>query len=345
MTDRPALPPLPDRPLSVCVVGPGAIGGILAARLAAAARSGPDAGLAEVSVIARGAHLQAIREHGLRLTAPDQDITLPLTATDDPDALPPQDIVITALKGHQVAPMAAALGRLLAPHGRIVPVVNGVPWWYPIADGQGGMRGAEEVDPGGVLWREVGPERAIGAIAVTGATVPAPGHVHVDIEGYFDLGRLPGQDRADVERLAALLGAAGIETRRTEPFQDALFSKLYANCGFNSVCALSRAPMDRMLADPVLHELTAEIMDEVGRIAAAEGATLMEPPAERMERARRGSNFKPSTLQDLERGRPMEIEPIFGATLAIARSHGIACPALERVTAMLRSIDREMARD
>ena len=333
-----ALPPLPEGPLSVCVVGAGAIGGTIAAHLAAA---GPEAGLGRVSVVARGAHLQAIREQGLRLQTPEELQSYEVTATDIPDSLPPQDLVITALKGHQVPPMAGALSRLLAPHGRILPVVNGVPWWYPIADGKGGLKGAEEVDPGGELWRRVGADRAIGCIAVMGASVPEPGLIDLGLPGYLDIGRLPGQDRADVDRVAALLTAAGLKIRQTQPFQNALFSKLYANCGFNSVCALSRAPMNRMLADPVLADLTAGIMAEVGEIAAAEKAELLEDPAARIARARDGAAFKPSTLQDLEKGRPMEIEPIFGATLAVAQSHGIAAPKLAMVTAMLRSIDRE----
>ncbi|PJE30877.1 ketopantoate reductase [Pseudooceanicola antarcticus] len=333
------LPPLPEGPLSVCVVGAGAIGGTIAAHLAGA---GPEAGLGEVSVVARGAHLQAIQAQGLRLQTPEGLQSYRVTATDDPGSLPPQDLVITALKGHQVPPMAEALSRLLAPHGRILPVVNGVPWWYPISDGQGGVKGAEEVDPGGVLWDKVGAARAIGCIAVMGASVPEPGLIDLGLPGYLDIGRLPGEDRADVARVAALLSAAGLKIRQTEPFQNALFSKLYANCGFNSVCALARAPMNRMLADPVLAELTAGIMAEVGEIAAAEHARLLEDPAQRIERARGGAAFKPSTLQDLEKGRPMEIEPIFGATLSVARSHAIEAPKLSLVTAMLRSIDREM---
>lgn len=333
-----ALPPLPDRPLSVCVVGAGAIGGTIAAKLARAAQT---AGLAQVSVVARGAHLAAIQAQGLRLTTPEGSQVVPVTATDDPDSLPPQDIVITALKGHQVPPMAEKLGRLLAPQGRLVAVVNGVPWWYPIRDGAGGLKGAEEVDPGGVLWREIGPARAIGAIAVIGATLPEPGHVEVNIDGHFDLGRLPGEDRADVDRLAAIFEAAGLATKQTQPFQNALFSKLYANCGFNSVCALSRAPMNRMLTDPVLFALTRDIMLEVAAVARAEGAELLEDPDARLARARDGAAFKPSTLQDLERGRAMEIEPIFGATLAVGRSHDIPMPKLELATALLRSIQRE----
>ncbi|WP_010138451.1 ketopantoate reductase family protein [Oceanicola sp. S124] len=335
----PLLPPLPEGPLSVCVVGAGAIGGTIAAHLAAA---GPEAGIASVSVIARGAHLAAIRENGLRFRSAAAEWCHPVVATDDPTGLPPQDLVITALKGHQVPPMAEALAGLLAPHGRILPVVNGVPWWYPIADGKGGMKGAEEVDPGGVLWKAIGPERAIGCIAVMGASVPEPGLIDLGVPGYLDIGRLPGQDRADVDRIAALLSASGLQIRQTQPLQNALFSKLYANCGFNSVCALSRAPMNRMLQVPELAELTREIMQEVAEIAHAEKAELLEDPASRIARARDGAAFKPSTLQDLEKGRPMEIEPIFGATLSVARSHGIATPKLELVTALLRTMDREI---
>lgn len=341
MTPSPVspLPPLPDRPLSVCIVGAGAIGGMIAAHLATA---GPEAGIGPVSVIARGAHLAAIRDHGLRLTTPSAEVTARVTALEDPDDLPPQDLVICALKGHQVSAMAEKLSRLLAPHGRLMAVVNGIPWWYPIADGQGGLRGAEEVDPGGRLWQLIGPERAIGCVAKIGASVPEPGQVSVTIPGFYEIGRLPGQDRADVDRVAALFTAAGIVTKMPEPFQNAIWGKLLGNAALNSVCALARTEICNMAQHPVLSKFSLAIMEEVHATAHAEQADTGLTPAERMAEAAAAKPFRPSTLQDLEKGRPMEIEPIFGATIAVAKSHGIPCPNLELATALLRSIDRAL---
>jgi len=335
MTD--ALPPLPSRNLDICIVGAGAIGGTIAARLAMAEKGN---GLGRVSVVARGAHLKAIRDYGLRIVTPDHPdpVAVPVRAVEDPSELPPQDVVVTALKGHQIPPMASKLAALLAPHGRIVPVVNGVPWWYPVPDGAGGFAGAAEVDPGGELWRRIGPERAIGAIAYLGASVPEPGLIAVEIEGYLDLGRLPGQDREDVARVASILRGAGWTIRETEPFGNSLWTKLFSNCALNSVAAISRVGAEVVVADPVLRQLAGEIMEEVRAIAAAEGAEIRMETEKRLDLAAR-TPFKPSTLQDLEKGRPMEIEPIFGATVAVGKARGVPCPKLELVTAILRAVE------
>ena len=335
------LPPLPQRPLNICVFGAGAIGGVIAHHLAQIPK-GQEVG--EISLIARGPHLNAIQTQGLRLRNPQGQITTTkLTATDTPADLPPQDIVITALKGHQIPPLADDLANLLAPHGRIAPVVNGLPWWYPIPDGKGGTKGADEVDPGGVLWRKIGPERAIGAIAYLGASVPEPGLISYDIPGYLDLGRPEGQDRSDVTRLADILRASGWMIRETQPFAVSLFSKLFANCAMNSVTAICRAPMAQIVPVPALRNMAANIMEEVRAIAAAENATIKMDTDKRIELSARDPHFKTSTLQDLEKGRPMEIEPIFAATLSLGKSKNIPCPTLELATEILRSIERSRA--
>ena len=330
------LPPLPDRPLDVCVYGAGAIGGVIAALLTNARNRGD---LGAVTVVARGAQLAAMQDAGLRLRRPDGTVeTIPVTATGDPGSLTPQDVVITALKGHQIAPLSGTLARLLAPHGRILPVVNGVPWWYPVPDGSGGVKGVEEVDPGGVLWRDIGPERAIGAIAYLGASNPEPGLISYDIEGYLDLGRLPGQDRADVARIARLLRAAGWTIRETDPFADALWTKMMSNCALNSVAAITRTASAENLRTPALRAFTAAIMEEVRAIAAAEGATIAMPTEKRLDLAMRNP-FKASTLQDLEKGRPMEIDPIFAAAAAVGRARGVPCPMLELATGILKAVE------
>lgn len=331
------LPLLPDRPLNICVYGTGAIGGVVGAFLSKAAGTGD---IGTVTLIARGAQLEALQQ-GLRLRLTDGTIeTIPVNATDDPTSLPPQDVVITALKGHQIPPLAETLAALLAPHGRILPVVNGVPWWYPIPDGQGGTKGPDEVDPDGILWRIIGPERAIGAIAYLGASVPEPGLISYDIQGYLDLGRLPGQDHTDVARIAALLESAGWLIRQTDPFSDALWTKLLSNCAMNAVSAITRTPSGTNLKSKPIYDFTAAIMEEVRAIAAAEGATIKMTTEKRLELAQRNSGFKTSTLQDLEKGRPMEIEPIFAATAAVGHARGVPCPMLDLATEILRHVDQ-----
>ncbi|WP_136637491.1 ketopantoate reductase family protein [Pseudooceanicola onchidii] len=331
------LPPLPDRPLDICIYGAGAIGGVIGALLSRAQGSGD---IGRVTLIARGDHCAALQT-GLRLRSPDGTIdTIAATVTDDPASLPPQDVVITALKGHQIPPLADTLAALLAPHGRILPVVNGVPWWYPLPDGQGGTKGADEVDPGGALWTKIGPDRAIGAIAYLGASVPEPGLISYDIEGYLDLGRLPGQDRTDVARIAALLESAGWLIRQTEPFQNALWTKMMSNCSLNAVSAITRSPNGTNLQAKPLYDFTGAIMEEVRAIAAAEGAEIAMTTEKRLSLAMRNGGFKTSTLQDLEKGRPMEIEPIFAAAASVSHARGVPCPMLDLAVEILRHVER-----
>jgi len=333
-----SLPPLPDRPLSVTIYGAGAIGGVIGALLAKATGTGD---IGEVTLIARGPHLDAMKADGLRLRRPDGEVeVIPVNATDDPGSLPPQDVVITALKGHQIPPLADKLAALMAPHARILPVVNGVPWWYPIPDGKGGTKGAEEVDPGGVLWSAIGPDRAIGSIAYLGASSPEPGLISYDIEGYLDLGRLPGQDRADVERIAAMLESAGWMIRQTQPFQNALWTKMMSNCSLNAVSAITRTSNGVNLTSQPIYDFTGAIMEEVRAIAAAEDAEIAMTTEKRLSLAMRNSGFKTSTLQDLEKGRPMEIEPIFAAAAAVGHAKGVPCPMLDLATEILRFVEK-----
>lgn len=333
-----SLPPLTDRPLDICVYGAGAIGGVIGALLTKSAGQGD---IGKVTLIARGPHLSAMQSKGLRLRSPDGTIeTITVNATDDPAALPPQDVVITALKGHQIPPLADTLAALMAPHSRILPVVNGVPWWYPIPDGNGGTKGAEEVDPGGVLWQKIGPERAIGSIAYLGASVPEPGLISYDIQGYLDLGRLTGQDTNDVTRIASVLESAGWMIRQTNPFQNALWTKLMSNCALNSVAAITRSSSGVNLEAKPIYDFTAAIMEEVRAIATAENAEIAVTTEKRLSLAMRNASFKPSTLQDLEKGRPMEIEPIFAAAAAVGRARNVPCPMLDLATEILRQVER-----
>lgn len=332
------LPDLPDRPLDICIYGAGAIGGVIGALLSKASGTGD---IGKITLIARGPHLAEMQSRGLRLRNPDGTVdSIPVTATDDPATLPPQDVVITALKGHQIPPLADQIAALMAPHARILPVVNGVPWWYPIPDGQGGTKGAEEVDPGGILWRTIGPERAIGAIAYLGASVSEPGLISYDIPGYLDLGRLPGEDRTDAARISALMESAGWTIRQTDPFQNALWAKMMGNCAMNSVSAITRTANSIGLTSRPIYDFTAAIMEEVRAIAAAEGAEIAMSTEKRLEVAMRNPAFKTSTLQDLEKGRPMEIEPIFAATVSVGKARGVPCPMLELATEILRHVER-----
>ncbi|MEC8666718.1 MAG: ketopantoate reductase C-terminal domain-containing protein, partial [Pseudomonadota bacterium] len=205
---------------------------------------------------------------------------------------------------------------------------------------QGGAKGADEVDPGGVLWSTIGRDRAIGTIAYLGASTPEPGLISYDISGYLDLGRLEGEDRSDVTRIAALLESSGWLIRQTRPFVDALWTKMMSNCSLNAVSAITRTPNGTNLAAKPLYDFTAAIMEEVRAIATAEGATIEMSTEKRLALALRNPAFKTSTLQDLEKGRPLEIEPIFAAAAAVGHARGVPCPMLDRAVEILRHVDR-----
>jgi 2-dehydropantoate 2-reductase len=307
--------------MKVCVYGCGAIGGLLAARLV---RSG-----ASVSVLARGEHLAAIQTNGLTLLEGDQRFVAEVAASDTPDALGVQDIVILAMKGHSIAAAAPDIPLLLGAKTIVVTAANGIPWWY--FHGLAHDFGAPElksVDPGRQLWNSIGPERAIGCVVYPAARVEAPGVVRHMFGDRFAIGEPDGRISGQLETFAALLVAGGFDATVQTDIRIDIWTKLVANAAFNPVSVMTGKTLGAMIEDQATARLLEQIMQEVAAVADALGVTVAMTPTQLFEATSQLGDHKTSMLHDYEAGRMLELEPIVGAVLELAAVRGVAVPTL-----------------
>ncbi|WP_375307901.1 2-dehydropantoate 2-reductase [Bradyrhizobium sp. A11] len=314
--------------MKICIYGAGAIGGYLGVQLA---RAGAD-----VSLIARGAHLAAMRESGLTLLAGEEKHVVHPRCTDDPTELGVQDYIIITLKAHSITGVIETMQPLLGPHTRIVTAVNGIPYWYFYKHG-GQYENAtlESIDPGGRQWRELGAERAIGCIVYPATEIEAPGVIRHVYGNNFPLGEPSGEITDDVQRLADLFVAAGLKAPVLDRIRDEIWLKLWGNVCFNPISALTHATLDVICTDPSTRALSRAIMMETQAIAETFGVKFRVDVERRIEGARKVGAHKTSMLQDLERGRPMEIDPLVTVVQEMGRLTGIPTPALDSVLAMV----------
>lgn len=327
---------------TICIYGAGALGGAIAAKLASQAGN-------EVSVVARGAHLDAIRGNGLNLreAGAEKPLNVRVTATDDPRTLPPQDLIITGLKGHQLAPATEGIASLLKDGTRVVMILNGIPWWYFHRDAK--SRHAElqfdELDPGGRLWRLIGPEQIIGCVAYQGAEVVNPGEIQLSNNGRFVLGEPSGEISPDLEAIAALLTGAGLNIVATPDIRDEIWSKLMGNAAFNPISALTRAVMTDIMANPALSATVSKVMSEVRAVGEALGARFNITVEQRLEQSRHVGAVRTSMLQDLLGGKALEITPLVGMVAALGRLTAVPTPVSETILALVTQLDRENQRN
>ena len=317
--------------MRICVFGAGAIGGLMAARLAAK-------GEVEVTVIARGPHLAAMQGNGLRLLSEGQEILTRPRCVASAEEAGPQDYVLVTLKAHALPGAAAAMQPLLGPETAIVSAVNGVPWWY--FHGMGGPhegRVVESVDPGGVVSRLLPPARAIGCIVYPAAEVIAPGVVAHTYGDRFSLGEPDGSRSPRAQRLSEALIAAGFKAPVRPRIRDELWVKLWGNLAFNPISALTTATLDVLIADPGQRGVARAMMLEAQRVAEALGIRFAIDVDRRIAGAAEVGAHKTSMLQDLERGRPMEIEALLGAVVELADLVGEAAPTCRTVLALVRA--------
>ncbi len=314
----------------ICIYGAGAIGGHLAAALARAK-------VAEVSVIARGATLAAIQDRGLTVETGGDRFTVPLTASDDPHSLGPQDIVILTLKAPAVADAVPGIQALLGPNTAVVTAMNGVPFWYFYAHG-GAWDGhrLDSVDPGGRQWDAIGPHRAIGAVVWTAAEVVAPGHVRHTYGNRFDLGEPDGTMSERTTALAALLARAGLQAPATGDIRGAIWTKLWGNLSFNPVSALTNATLDVLATSPRTVPVLRAMMVEAQAIAERLGVSFPMDVDARIAMALSVGPHKTSMLQDLDRGRPLELDALTGVIAEMGRLVGVATPTIDTVLALTR---------
>jgi len=316
--------------MKICVYGAGAIGGHLAARLAKAGES--------VSVIARGAHLKAMQERGLTFIGHDQRFTVHPLATDDPAKAGPQDLVIVAVKAPALPEAADRIGPLLGPETPVVFAMNGIPWWYfHQLPGPHRDRRLERVDPDGRIWRQIGPERAIGCVVYSANEVTEPGVVHNEsARNRYILGEPDGTVSARCRHLSEALVKGGVEAPVAADIRAAIWAKLAGNVAFGPTAALTGATLDAIGKDPELNQLGRQMVAETAAVAAALGVKLGPELDRIMDPNLPRPAHKPSLLQDLERGRPMEIDGMLGTLQDLARLANVPTPQFDAVLALLQ---------
>ncbi len=317
-----------------CVVGAGAIGGFLGTRLAAA-------GEVAVSALARGATLTALRDHGWRLEEAGAQVRAPAAlASDDPDELGPQDLVILAVKGPALPALAPTLKPLIGPKTWLLPAMNGVPWWFGSGIAALGNAPLESIDPGGGIAASLPYEQVIGCVVHASVGVRAPGvAVHVRGRGLI-LGEAAGGESARVRTVAQLLGQAGFEVTCSPRIRYDIWYKLWGNMTMNPFSALTGATMDRILDDELVSEFSAAAMREAARIGARIGCAVLESPQDRQAVTRRLGAVKTSMLQDVEAGRPLELDALVGAVREIGARIGVATPMIDAIFGLTRLYGR-----
>jgi 2-dehydropantoate 2-reductase len=319
--------------MKICVYGAGAIGGNFAARLA-------DAGN-EVSVVARGKHLEAIQAKGLTLLAGDKKIVAKVRASDRPADLGPQDVVISTLKASSLGDLAAAVGPLLGKETPVVFAQNGIPWWYGhgLTKSRPAAPDLSRLDPGGALAKAVGLDRTLGGCITSPNHVIEPGVIHNEMPDRNTLwvGETDDRQTPRVEALRKALIAAGIGSPSTRDIRYDIWHKLMANFTGSTICLMLGQPV-LIQKTPLVNRLARRAHTEALAIAAAHGIALDDSPDVRYGDKRVYSSHRPSILQDYDAGRPMEIEAIVRAPLAFARSGGLETPTLDAIEAICVSL-------
>jgi 2-dehydropantoate 2-reductase len=324
--------------MRICIVGAGAIGGFLGVKLALAG--------AGTTLIARGAHLEAILRDGLAVEYADgtREVARPALATADMAAAGTHDYVIVAVKAQALPALAEPMGALYGPHTAVVYAQNGIPWWYFM--GHGGEhegRRVEAVDPGGVIADHTPLERVIGCVVYPAGEIARPGVIR-HIEGNrFSLGE-PGGERSErVQALAQLMTAAGLKAQVRPDIRNELWLKLWGNLSFNPISALTRATMDRIIAEPLTRSLVTSMMAEAEQVALALGVRFPISIERRIKMAEEIGAHKTSMLQDIEAGRATEVDALVGAVAELGRLVGVPTPHIDAIYAATKLLDRGVA--
>lgn len=325
--------------MKICVVGAGAIGGLIAARLGAAGHL--------VSIIDVGVHLDAIRRHGLTLLRDGTEpvVIQPQIATSDATAVGTQDLVVLAVKAQVLPVVAPTLGALFSDRTVVLPIQNGIPWWYfQGIEGRFAGRRLETVDPEGVLERSIEAQRLIGCVVYPAGAIVAPGVVR-HVEGdRLPIGELDGVRSERVETLAATFCEAGLRSRVLDDIRSEVWLKLWGNCSFNPISALTHATLEEICRYPLTRELARYMMEEMQAVAEQFGASFRVTIDRRIEGAERVGPHKTSMLQDVEAGRALEVDAVVGAVVEMARMVGVATPHIDAIHALVKLLDDSMRR-
>ncbi len=315
--------------MRICIYGAGAIGGYVGAQLANAG--------ADVSLIARGPHLKAMRENGLRLRVGGEERVAKVMCTDDPGELGLQDYVFVSLKAQAIPGVVDAMKPLLSNDTSIVTAVNGIPYWYFYRHG-GALEGSnlQTIDPGGRQWDMLRPERAIGCIVYPATEVVEPGVIQHVYGDKFPLGEPSGERTDRVMRLSALMESAGLRAPVMDNIRDEMWLKLWGNLCFNPISALTHATLDVITANPGTRAVAKAMMLEGQAIAERLGVSFRVDVERRINGAGAVGAHKTSMLQDLERGRGMEIDPLVTVVQELGQLTGIPTPTIDIVLALVQ---------
>jgi 2-dehydropantoate 2-reductase len=323
--------------LKIAIVGAGAIGGYVGFRLAHAGE--------DVTFIARGANLEALRKRGIRLVGVDgeEQAVANIKATDDYAAAGPQDLVILAIKAHQVEAVALEVPKLFGPDTVVVPMQNGIPYWYfhRYAGALAGTR-VRSVDPSGLIGEHIPCERVIGCVVYPAAELLAPGVVK-HVEGNrFPVGEPDGTTSARVERVSQCFVKGGLQAPILSDIRSEIWLKLWGNLTFNPISALSRATLVDICQFPPSRAVAAAMMTEAQTVANKLGATFRVPLEKRIAGAERVGHHKTSMLQDVEAGRTLEIDALLGSVVELARLTQTPTPTIDTVYALTKLLAKSL---
>ena len=326
----------PPRQKRICVVGAGAIGGLLAARFALAGE--------EVTVIDQGAHLAAIQKNGLKLEWHDGKVHIAsMKAVNKPAEAGKQDIVVLAVKAHFLDQVVRDIDSLLGPDTVVLTVQNGLPWWYfQKLSGPYGNRRLESLDPSGILTKNIDPNRIIGCVVYPAAAATAPGVIH-HVEGdRFPIGELDGKETERVKELHDVFIKAGLKSLVLPDIRSEIWLKAWGNLSFNPISALTHATLVDICQFAETRELAATMMKEAQAIAQKLGVTFRVTIDKRIAGAEAVGAHKTSMLQDVEAGRSLETEALIGSILEMAKLTNTSAPAIEAVYALVKLLNRVM---
>lgn len=304
------------------IAGAGAIGGYIGALLA---RSGQD-----VTLFARGAHLRAMTENGLRVVSDEGDFEVHPKVIGSLGDAGPFDVIILGVKAHGLTQLAPSLTPLIGPDTTVVSTQNGIPWWY---------EHLERVDPGGIIAAAIDPARVVGSLVYLGTEIMEPGVIRHTEGNRISLGEPDGTRSERCKAIAEALIAAGLRCPVTTRLRQEIWVKLLGNAAFNPISALTRCTLARMTSDPAVCDVVRSIMTEVSAVANQRGIEIPISLDQRIAGAAKVGEHKTSMLQDLEAGRPLELEPVVGAVLELGEKLGIEMPHTRTVYACTKLLD------
>jgi 2-dehydropantoate 2-reductase len=321
--------------MRICVVGAGSIGGLLAAKLSA---SGED-----VTVIARGPHLAAIRQNGLKLIEPEGEIVAPVKATSALADVGEQDLIVLAVKAHQIAEIAPQIAKVLASGTTVLTAQNGIPWWYFLkgVDVHRGRR-LESVDPGGLIAAHIPVETLVGSVVYAAADIVAPGIIRHAEGNRITVGEVDGDATSRIQSISEVLTNAGFKSPVSSDIRLEIWTKLLGNLTFNPISALTHATLAGICRYPPTRELAVKMMKEAKTVGEKLGIKFRISIDRRVAGAEAIGEHKTSMLQDVESGRVLETDALLGSVIELARLTGTPTPHLDAVYGLTKLLGERL---